>query len=162
MGDLSPSFSRHEFEVDGTSMPEECVAAYTSLCLNILEPMREHVGQPFIITSGYRDAPDNAKDHGVADSQHVASATWCAADFKIEGMDDLRNLFDWTRLKSGLVIDQEILEHGLAGHDIIHVSWVTNGARLDALEGDTANREPYTRFPFNNPDQAQDQQWPLA
>lgn len=161
--ELSPHFERSEFEIEGP-MPENCVGAYTALCLNILEPIRAHVNEPLIITSGYRSPAGNAAAHGVSNSQHVATANWCAADFRVDGMDSLNSLFDWIRLKSGIEsIDQLILEHNMqTDRDIIHVSWVSSGPRHDALEGETANQSPYKVLAFNDAQQAEDQNWPLV
>lgn len=158
---LSPHFDLIEFEPDGPA-PSETVPLYTSLCSEILEPIRARVNQPIIVTSGYRDDAANAAAGGVLHSQHdcVAPWTFCAADFKIDSQPDLRNLFDWVRLKSGLPVDQLILEHGTSGHDILHASWVTGTPRREALEGDTANRSGYTSWPFNSPEQAAAYAWP--
>lgn len=156
---LSANFDQSEFELEAP-LPAECVSSYTMLCSNILEPIRAHVNQPLIITSGYRSPEGNASAHGVSNSQHIATKTYCAADFKIMAMHDLRGLFDWIRLKSGLAVDQLILEHQSdGGPDVIHVSWVINLPRLQALEGSTANQSSYMRAMFNTSEQAEQYVW---
>lgn len=139
---LTEHFDRREFEKDGP-MPEECVPTYRSLCVQILEPVRAEFG-PVVVTSGYRDPADNAAAHGVAHSQHEATAEYCAADFTILGVY-ARRVFDWIR-GGQLPFDQVILEHGL-NNDIIHVSWTSGSPRREALEGDTANRSAYVELP---------------
>lgn len=146
---LSEHFDSSEFERDGAQMPQECVSAFTSLCLNILEPIRAHVGQPLVITSGYRSPEENQEAHGVSNSQHVAAKDHCATDWKILGQADLRDVFDWIRLESGLQCDQVILEHG-SDHDVIHVSWVIEGPRMMAMEGATANQSAYTKWGYSS------------
>ena len=136
---LSNHFAQEEFEHDGP-MPDACVLAYRSLCENILEPIRSHVGQPLRILSGYRSPAANAAAGGVSDSQHVATSSFCAADWWVPTLD-MRGIFDWVRTESGLVWDQVILEHGVH-NDIIHTSWSTT-PRRQALEGATANRTGY-------------------
>lgn len=143
---LSEHFSRAEFEGDG-SMPEGGVVdAYRALCAQVLEPIRAHVNAPMEITSGYRNPQSNAAAHGVSRSQHMATAGFCAADFAVPGKVDLRDLFDWVRLESGLPFDQVILEHG-EHCDVIHISWVKAYQRHEALEGATHNQSAYKRWP---------------
>jgi len=137
---LSPNFHREEFERDGP-MPDEALASYTALCGTLLEPIRERFG-PILITSGYRSASANRMAGGVPDSQHVATADHCAADWWIAKVT-IRDVFDWIRLESSLVWDQLILEHGDTG-DIIHLSW-SKTPRREALEGLTGNRSGYER-----------------
>lgn len=155
---LTEHFNVEEFSLECT-IPSECLSSFTMLCSNILEPIRAHVNQPLIITSGYRSPEGNASAHGVSNSQHIATKTYCAADFKIMAMHDLRGLFDWIRLKSGLSCDQLILEHDTCGADIIHVSWVINLPRLQALEGSTANQSSYMKAMFNTSEQAEQYAW---
>lgn len=131
-------------------MPDPAVSAYRELCLQILEPVREKIAAPMAITSGYRPPAANTAVHGVKNSQHIATALYCAADFRVEGLKDLRPIFDWLRLESGLPYDQLILEHG-AGGDIIHVSWAKAFQRREALEGATHNYTAYTAWPSIEP-----------
>lgn len=145
MTQLTPNFNLEEFEIDGP-IPEECVPVFTKLCSTLLEPIREHFGaMPIIITSGYRPPAANAAAHGVSNSQHVATAEYCAADFKITGDTNMRPVFDWVRALSNLVWDQLILEHG-NGEDIIHLSVTMTTNRREALEGATANQTAYERW----------------
>ncbi|MGH7936118.1 MAG: D-Ala-D-Ala carboxypeptidase family metallohydrolase [Chthoniobacterales bacterium] len=141
---LSLHFVRNEFEHDGP-MPAECVDTYKYLCSVILEPIRAKFNSSITVTSGYRDPAANAATHGVAHSQHEATANYCAADFAIGGQD-MRAAFDWIRLESGLPFDQLILEHGASG-DIIHISWAKAFQRREALEGATHNQSAYSHLP---------------
>lgn len=141
---LTPNFAQAEFEKDGP-MPQACVASYRSLCANILEPIRLHLGQPLRITSGYRTPASNAAAGGVPISQHCATDQFCAADWWVPTAD-MRQVFDWVRLESGLIFDQLILEHDGGNLCIIHTSWSTTPRRM-ALEGQTANKSGYTAWP---------------
>lgn len=140
---LTEHFKREEFELAGP-MPDECVPMYTVLAHNLLELVRIHFKIPVEITSGYRPPSDNEEAHGVKNSQHMATADYCAADFKFKDAAlDMRSAFDWIRLHKDLVWDQVILEHGVHSN-VIHLSVTRTTNRRMALEGDTANRSAYS------------------
>src|SRR6266699_1788643 len=145
---LTEHFDLEEFELDGKA-PEATIPMYTVLCHNLLEPLRIKFGIPIVVTSGYRSPTDNEHAHGVRNSQHVATADYCAADFKFK--DDTANwclmAFDWLREQTNLVWDQLILEHELSGGSILHLSVTKTVNRRAALEGDTANRSAYVTHP---------------
>ena len=158
MTQLSEHFQQSEFERDAV-LPFDCIPIFQMLCANVLEPIRDYAG-PLLITSGYRPPEANAAAHGVPNSQHIATPHECAADFEAVNSHDLRHIFDWIRLKSGLPIDQLILEHQQnGGPDVIHVSYVIEGARREALEGATANQSANMRATFNGPEEAQNFIW---
>jgi hypothetical protein len=152
---LSPNFERVEFERDNSIMPDESIVdAYVQLCVMILEPLRAWAGEAFFVTSGYRSIEANARIGGVKDSQHVATAKFCACDGFFEShRASMQGPFDWLRLDSGLPFDQLILEHGKLG-DVIHVSWSIE-PRRQALEGATFNQSAYeTRYVSHGDSQA--------
>lgn len=143
---LTAHFALEEFALDGP-IPPECVPTFVSLCNDLLEPLRIHYNVPIVITSGYRTPTSNLTAHGVVNSQHVATAIYCAADFYVEGMHtNMRPVFDMIRGSSALAYDQLILEHG-SGGDIIHASWSLSFNRREALEGATANASAYQSWP---------------
>ena len=148
MTQLTEHFTLEEFALDGP-IPAECIPTFQALCENLLEPLRVHYGEPIIITSGYRSPESNAAAHGVSNSQHIATAVYCAADFYVQSMrGNMRPLFDTVRNSAALQFDQVILEHDVAnGTDIVHASWSRAENRREALEGDTANQSPYRHWP---------------
>ena len=86
---LSPHFKLSEFEVSRTARehnipnvaPPEAVANLRSLCEHTLEPLREVMGLPIVITSGYRcKALNEILVHAARTSQHMNG---CAADFYV-------------------------------------------------------------------------------
>lgn len=90
MGTISKNFSYHEFEhseaarqyriMNIISTPE-VRDAVKSLVANLLQPLRDKVGRPLNISSGYRCAELNRKVGGVPTSQHCkgeAADVWCA------------------------------------------------------------------------------------
>lgn len=101
-----------------------------------------------MLTSGYRDAQANLEAHGQPNSEHVATADCCAADF-YPADGKTRALFDWMRQSSSLPFHQLILEHGANGSSVIHVSWNrTKPGVRSVLEGTTHNSQPYTKVDY--------------
>ena len=83
---------------------------------NLFEPIRELLGDPIKINSGYRCEKLNVAVRGVDTSQHV----------KAEALDMLptMNIQDAFHkiVQSSLIWDQLILEHDSGGHTWIHAS----------------------------------------
>ena len=80
-----------------------------ALCLNILEPVREHFGIPFTPSSGYRSPAVNEAIGSKPTSQHRLGQ---AADFEVPGVSNLK-LAEWIR--DNLEFDQLILEFHTPG-----------------------------------------------
>lgn len=127
---LSEHFSLSEFEHSVTaircnidnSVPSELIPLLRNLCEKVLEPLRQHFGEPVIISSGYRSPTLNIKVGGVYASQHTLGE---AADIvppynQRQTPYTLREWFDW--LKDNTDFDQLILEHDSKGSYWIHVS----------------------------------------
>ena len=84
------------------------------LCLNVLEPIRELVEAPLIITSGYRSPEVNEMIGGSQSSQHCKGE---AADFHCTRFT-VQDLFDLVRA-SNVPYDQLIQEYSRW----VHVSY---------------------------------------
>jgi len=95
-----------------------------ALARTILQPIRDHIGRPIKINSGYRCSAKNASIAGSsATSQHMLGE---AADIAVPGYTDaqLYALAQWIG-KSGLLFGQVIFEDkrpGTEGGAWIHVS----------------------------------------
>ena len=86
----------------------------------VLEPLREAMGEPISISSGYRCERLNRAVGGVANSQHMKGQ---AADLCIDGdLEKGKRWFNW--IKTHLNFDQLIWEHDRSGTYWIHVSYV--------------------------------------
>lgn len=78
MGDVSPHFSRKEFEC-------RCGCGFTAVdveLLDVLEAARTHFGSAITLDCACRCAKHNAEVGGVPDSQHLQGI---AADIKVAG-----------------------------------------------------------------------------
>lgn len=78
---LTTNFSKMEFDSrDGHTMPDDVLANVTSLAEN-LQKVREVLGEPIHINSGYRSPSHNTAIGGVSNSQHL---TGKAADITMK------------------------------------------------------------------------------
>lgn len=91
-----------------------------ALCTNILQPLRDALGCPIVITSGFRCAELNKRIGGAANSQHLYGQ---AADF-IVPQKDLKEVFKF--IKAKLPYDQLLYEYNKTDR-WIHVSYRTDG-----------------------------------
>jgi uncharacterized protein YcbK (DUF882 family) len=80
---LTDNFSLQEFQSkDGASFPNEVMNNLVTLAQQ-LQVLRDHLGKPITITSGYRSKEHNMKIGGALDSFHVRGM---AADIQVAGM----------------------------------------------------------------------------
>ena len=80
---MTKNFSKHEFDSKcGSEMPEEVYHNIVKVA-NQLQYLREFLGKPIKINSGYRSPEHNAKIGGVKGSQHTLGK---AADISVEGV----------------------------------------------------------------------------
>lgn len=87
---------------------------------NVLDPVRERLGEPIIVTSGFRSDAVNKKVGGVWNSQHVLGM---AADIRCKYRKDNVRLFNLIKEmcnKGQIVYDQLIWEKG----DKVTPQWV--------------------------------------
>ena len=83
---LTQNFKLKEFDCnDGTSVPQKFLDNVKELCEN-LQILRDFLGKPIIIISGYRSPEYNTKIKGAKKSQHMLAK---AADIIIPGMSSL-------------------------------------------------------------------------
>lgn len=88
---LSENFSLGEFLVSQTAErhgidmtpPEHVIENLTELCVEVLQPIRDGLNSPIVISSGYRPRRLNTLIKGSKTSQHCFGR---AADFSVIGM----------------------------------------------------------------------------
>ena len=80
---LTENFSLHEFRCkDGSDVPEELMENVRDLAEN-LQVLRDHLGKPIRLISGYRSPEYNKKIGGAKKSQHMQAK---AGDLVVKGM----------------------------------------------------------------------------
>ena len=87
---LTKNFKLSEFKCrDGSSVPDELLANVELLAKN-LQVLRDYIGMPIRIISGYRSPKYNRRIGGARKSQHMSAK---AADIKVSGMspDEVRD-----------------------------------------------------------------------
>lgn len=94
---------------------------------NVLDPVRDMVNAPIIITSGYRCPQVNRLVGGVDNSQHMSG---CAADFHVMGFTPSVMYEVFLFIFNTMEYDQLIYYRR---KNIIHVSYVENCPRCEAF-----------------------------
>lgn len=125
---LSKNFTLSELTVTQTGFPndpdERQIVNLKRLCETILEPLREAIGKPIGINSGFRSPAVNRKIKGSVTSQHMAGE---AADLSIAGMSTLDVVKLIVKLK--LPFHQLINEGTTTGVTWVHVSVAPQGIK---------------------------------
>ena len=99
----------------------EQVKNLQQLCENVLQPLRNHLGKPVVINSGFRSQAVNMAVGGAKNSQHTKGE---AADIKCKDYPYAKKIYAW--IMDNLEFDQVILER--KGKSVwVHVSFRTNG-----------------------------------
>lgn len=128
---ISKNFTLEEMTASYTASAKHIINApgvddVCNLCAlvhHVLQPLRDAMGEPITISSGYRITSLNAAVGGVPNSQHTKGE---AADICIDGdMTKGRRWFEW--IKTHCIYDQLIWEHSAKGSYWIHVSYRSDG-----------------------------------
>ncbi|MCQ2245458.1 MAG: D-Ala-D-Ala carboxypeptidase family metallohydrolase [Bacteroidaceae bacterium] len=123
---LTKNFKLVEFEKSDTaqrkgidnSIPADLIPNLKALCENVLQPLRDYVGVPVKISSGYRSPALNKAVGGSASSQHMKGE---AADIVIPDKKTGLKWFEWMR--THLTYNQLIWETNSRGGSWIHVGY---------------------------------------
>ena len=122
---LTKHFTLEEFSFSSTAksrginntVPLQFIPSLRNLCEKVLEPLREQVKEPVIISSGYRCPALNRAVGGSNTSQHMKGE---ACDIHIEDKEKLRK---WFAILMDGDFDQLIFERNRkTGRCWIHVS----------------------------------------
>jgi len=92
------------------------VANLTNLCKQVLQPLRDYVGGPVSINSGYRSKALNRMVGGATTSQHLVGE---AADIRVKSQEQA---YEWAKwIMDNCRFDQLLFER--KGHTVwLHVS----------------------------------------
>jgi zinc D-Ala-D-Ala carboxypeptidase len=108
---LGKYFTVEEMTHTGTGIPnvptQAALANMRALVRDVLDPLREALGRPIMISSGYRSQSVNIAVGGSSRSQHCLGE---AADFNVQGMS-VAEVIAFIR-KSDIPFDQLIDEFG--------------------------------------------------
>lgn len=91
---LSPNFTLNELQVSQTAArrglsnvaPPWAVPELQRLAQTVLQPLRDHLGRPVVVSSGWRSPAVNAAVGGAVNSDHMQGR---AADITVPGMTPL-------------------------------------------------------------------------
>ena len=118
---LASETAKQQHSINATGIVEVCNLC--ALVHNVLQPLRDAMGEAIKIGSGYRCPRLNKAVGGVANSQHVKGE---AADLCIDGdIAKGKRWFEW--IKSHCDFDQLIWEHNSKGSYWVHVSYRSDG-----------------------------------
>ena len=93
-----------------------------ALCMEVLQPLRDYLAKPVVISSGYRSEEVNRMVGGVKGSQHLKGE---AADIHVENTEHLLKIMHFIMEETDF--DQLIWEKNKAGTQWVHVSFRRNG-----------------------------------
>ncbi len=145
---FTPHFELKEFTESATARrhgianepPFEAVENLKHLCVFTLEPLREELGLPLIITSGYRSkAVNDLITHHSSTSQHMKGQ---AADFYVGHTDSTDNTENSVASRRELLINafRQIITSEIIDYDqlilyptFIHVSYVSRAKNRHKL-----------------------------
>ena len=134
---LSENFTLNELLRSDTANRMKIVEQYTpsqavienlrKLCVNVLQPLRNHLGRSIRVTSGFRCKRLNAHIGGARNSQHTEGKS---ADIEVDGMtnQDLMKVI----IALNLPFDQLINEYERNGW--VHVSFDDKRNRKQVLK----------------------------
>ena len=119
LDEMCRSRAARKLQIKNVPSPKE-VARLKTLCEKVLQPLRDFMGEPIIINSGYRCPALNRAIGGVNGSQHVKGE---AADIRCNTKEYAVKLIAFAMMQ--LQFDQLILERK-KGTYWVHVSYTTD------------------------------------
>ena len=110
---LTKNFSLAEFNSKDGAVADQLVIKNLAILAEQLEALRDYLGKPIQVTSGYRSKEHNAKIGGAKNSTHVNGM---AADIKVKGLSP----FEVYNAIEKLIADGKMKQGGLG----LYRSWV--------------------------------------
>ena len=102
-----------------------------ALCMEVLQPLRDYLGKPVVISSGYRSEEVNKAVGGVKRSQHLMGE---AADIHVENTKQLIVIMHF--IMDNCDFDQLIWEkNSKTGTQWVHVSYKREGGNRNMVSG---------------------------
>lgn len=134
----SPTATRSGFD-EQFAPPPEVIENLKKLCVKVLQPLRDRVGVPISITSGYRCERVNKAIGGSLNSHHLSGY---AADAELILNGRELNLFLLQEfLRLSLPFTQAIAEFGESIHNMawLHLSYDENNLKKQILRAEKVN-----------------------
>ena len=131
-------FKMNEFQCkDGCEMPASAQENIKALVEQVLDPIREQLGKPIMVNSGYRCPRHNLRVGGAVNSQHMKGE---AADIRLAEMADNAEIV--SAIKENGEWDQMIVYPVF-----VHVSWKkAGGNRKEILKKTAKGYEKVSAF----------------
>ena len=130
--ELIRSNTAERMGIDNVPKDEKVIENLRNLCLEVLQPLRDYVGAPVHINSGYRCKALNEAVGGVKNSQHCLGE---ACDIRLASSKQGREWATW--IEDNCRFDQMLLEKNKNGAVWLHVS-----CKMDT----EANRQVFSRM----------------
>ena len=112
-----------------------------TLVHEVLDPAREHYGEPIIVNSGYRCPKHNAAVGGALNSQHLRGE---AADIRVEG-GGMRVEGNLAKL-ANILVENGKFDQIILYPSFLHVSWKRRGGNRNQILRKVGNGyQPVTR-----------------
>ena len=115
--ELIRSNTAERMGIDNVPKDEKVIENLRNLCFEVLQPLRDYVGAPVHINSGYRSPELNRAVGGVKNSQHCRGE---ACDIRIASPKQGREWAAW--IEDNCRFDQMLLERNKNGGVWLHVS----------------------------------------
>ena len=130
--ELIRSNTAERMGIDNVPKDEKVIENLRNLCFEVLQPLRDYVGAPVHINSGYRSPELNRAVGGVKNSQHCRGE---ACDIRIASPKQGREWAAW--IEDNCRFDEMLLERNKNGGVWLHVS---------CKRDEKANRQVFSRM----------------
>jgi len=130
----SPTARRKGFH-EQFNPPTKVVENLQELVTNVLQPLRDALGVPIIVNSGYRCGRLNRSIKGAANSQHMKGEAADIRTFKFSTIDICRAV-----IANGIKFDQMIDEYDTW----VHISFRKGNNRMQSLQ--KKHGQPYEKL----------------
>ena len=117
LDEMCKSDTARRLRIKNVPSPAE-IKRLKALCEKVLQPLRDYLGEPVVISSGYRCPSLNFTIGGASNSQHMKGE---AADIKCRDYLHAKKIYTW--IIDNLEFDQVILENTIGKVYWVHVSY---------------------------------------
>ena len=116
--ELIRSDTAERLGIDNIPKDEKVIENLRNLCFEVLQPLRDYVGAPVVINSGYRCPKLNEAVGGVKTSQHCSGE---ACDIRLTSSKQGREWAAW--IEDNCRFDQMLLERNKSGAVYTALVW---------------------------------------